>query len=108
LVSVRDNLRQKGFSETATKHISRSVRESTSIVYDAKWTIFSDWCVGREIDEISIVREIADLYPFTVERARPFTSNRKTRKSANCWTEILNGSISLPTHQSEKIVHFAS
>jgi hypothetical protein len=23
LVSVRDNLRQKGFSETATKHISR-------------------------------------------------------------------------------------
>jgi hypothetical protein len=46
LVSVRDNLRQKGFPETAT----RSVRESTSIVYDAKWTIFSDWCVGREID----------------------------------------------------------
>jgi hypothetical protein len=44
----------------------------------------------------------------TVEGARPFTSNRKTRKSANCWTEILNGSISLPTHQSEKIVHFAS
>jgi hypothetical protein len=42
-----------------------------------------------------------------VEGARPFTSNRKTRKSANCWTEILNGSISLPTHQSEKIVHFA-
>ena len=42
LVSVGDNLRQKGFSETATKHISRSVRESTSIVYDAKWTIFSD------------------------------------------------------------------
>jgi hypothetical protein len=43
-----------------------------------------------------------------VEGARPFTSKRKTRKSANCWTEILNGSISLPTHQSEKIVHFAS
>ena len=50
LVSVRDNLRQKGFPETAT----RSVRESTSIVYDAKWTIFSDWCVGREIDPFKI------------------------------------------------------
>jgi hypothetical protein len=30
------------------------VRESTSIVYDAKWTIFSDWCVGREIDPFKI------------------------------------------------------
>jgi hypothetical protein len=38
--------------------------------------------------------EIADLYLFTVEGARPFTSKRKTRKSVNCWTEILNGSIS--------------
>jgi hypothetical protein len=54
LVSVGDNLRYKGFSETATKHISRSVQESTSIVYDAKWTIFSDWCVGREIDPFKI------------------------------------------------------
>jgi hypothetical protein len=68
LVSVRDNLRQKGFSETATKHISRSVRESTSIVYDAKWTIFSDWCVGREIDPFKIsVQQLTDFLVFLFE-----------------------------------------
>ena len=68
LVSVRDNLRQKGFSETATKHISRSVRESTSIVYDAKWTIFSDRCVGREIDPFKIsVQQLADFLVFLFE-----------------------------------------
>jgi hypothetical protein len=62
LVSVGDNLRQKSFTETATKHIPRSVRESTSIVYDAKWTIFSDWCVGREIDPFKIsVQQLADF-----------------------------------------------
>jgi hypothetical protein len=68
LVSVRDNLRQKGFSETVTKHISRSVRESTSIVYDAKWTIFSDWCVGREIDPFKIsVQQLANFLVFLFE-----------------------------------------
>ena len=75
LVSVRDNLRQKGFSETATKHISRSVRESTSIVYDAKRTIFSDWCVGREIDPFKIsVQQLADflVFLFEVKGLAPF------------------------------------
>jgi hypothetical protein len=156
---------------------------STSIVYDGKWTIFSDWCVGREIDPFKIsvqqlanvlvfLFEVKGLAPSTVkghisaisrtihisgredfvnnefifllvrnfnlERPRQrvlvhqwnldlvlsaliltpfepaeevdlkFTSKRKTRTFANCWTEILNGSISLPTHQSEKIVHFPS
>jgi hypothetical protein len=52
LVSVRDNLRLKGFSVTATKHISRSVRESTSIVYDAKWMSSIPW------PEDSYAREI--------------------------------------------------
>ena len=75
LVSVTDNLRQKGFSETATKHISRSVRESTSIVYDARWTIFSDWCVGREIDPFKIsVQQLADflVFLFEVKGLAPF------------------------------------
>ncbi|CAG2218293.1 unnamed protein product [Mytilus edulis] len=43
------------FSEGATKHLTKSVRDSTSIVYDAKWSIFSDWCTlasGRRRSEI--------------------------------------------------------
>jgi hypothetical protein len=45
-----------------------SVRESTSIVYDAKWTIFSDWCVGREIDPFKIsVQQLVDFLVFLFE-----------------------------------------
>jgi hypothetical protein len=44
------------------------VQESTSIVYDAKWTIFSDWCVGREIDPFKIsVQQLADFLVFLFE-----------------------------------------
>jgi hypothetical protein len=40
LTTLREGLRQKGFSEGATSHISKSVRQSTGIVYEAKWAIF--------------------------------------------------------------------
>jgi hypothetical protein len=41
---------------------------TTSIVYDAKWTIFSDWCVGREIDPFKIsVQQLADFLVFFIE-----------------------------------------
>jgi hypothetical protein len=46
LVTLRKVNRQKGFSVRATNHISKAVRQSTDIVYDAKWSIFVNWCVG--------------------------------------------------------------
>ena len=52
LATLREGLRQKGFSEGATSHISKSVRQSTGIVYEAKWAIFCDWCSGRDIDPV--------------------------------------------------------
>ena len=92
MVSVRDNLRQKGFSETATKHISRSVRESTSIVYDAKWTIFSDWCVGREIDPFKIsVQQLADFLVFLFEVKGLAPSTVKGYRSAISRTIHISG-----------------
>jgi hypothetical protein len=92
LVSVRDNLRQKGFSETATKHISRSVRESTNIVYDAKWTIFSDWCVGREIDPFKIsVQQLADFLVFLFEVKGLAPSTVKGYRSAISRTIHISG-----------------
>ena len=92
LVSVRDNLRQKGFSETATKHISRSVRESTNIVYDAKWTIFSDWCVGREIDPFKIsVQQLADFLVFLFQVKGLAPSTVKGYRSAISRTIHISG-----------------
>jgi hypothetical protein len=47
----------------ASNHISKAVRQSTEIVYDAKWSIFVNWCVGREIDPIKVsVQQLADLF----------------------------------------------
>ena len=60
MVTLRKGIRQKGFSvgaHTATNHISKAVRQSTEIVYDAKWSIFINWCVGREIDLIKVSAE---------------------------------------------------
>ena len=54
MVTLRKGIRQKGFSVRATNHISKAVRQSTEIVYDAKWSIFVNWCVGREIDLIKV------------------------------------------------------
>ena len=60
MVTLRKGLRQKGFSVRATNHISKAVRQSTEIVYDAKWSIFVYWCVGREIDPIKVsVQQLA-------------------------------------------------
>jgi hypothetical protein len=42
LATLREGLRQKGFSEGATSHISKSVRQSTGTVYEAKWTLALD------------------------------------------------------------------
>ncbi|VDI48589.1 Hypothetical predicted protein [Mytilus galloprovincialis] len=68
LASLRVSLRKRGFSEGATKHLTKSVRDSTSIVYDAKWSIFSDWCSEREIDPFQVtVQQLADFLVFLFE-----------------------------------------
>ena len=84
LVSVRHNLRQKGFSETATKHISRSVRESASIVYG--------WCVGREMDPFKIsVQQLANFIVFLFEVKGLAPSTVKRYRSAISRTIHISG-----------------
>ena len=76
LATLREGLRQKGFSEGATSHISKSVRQSTGIVYEAKWAIFCDWCSGRDIDPVRVtVQQLADflVYLFEIKRLVPST-----------------------------------
>jgi hypothetical protein len=76
LATLREGLRQKGFSEGATSHISKSVRQSTGIVYEAKWVIFCDWCCGRDIDPVRVtVQQLADflVYLFEIKQLVPST-----------------------------------
>jgi hypothetical protein len=62
MVTLRKGIRLKGFSVRGTNHISKAVRQSTEIVYDTKWSIFVNWCDGREIDPIKVsVQQLADF-----------------------------------------------
>ena len=85
LATLREGLRQKGFSEGATSHISKSVRQSTGIVYEAKWAIFYDWCSGRDIDPVRVtVQQLADflVYLFEIKQLVPSTITGKGYRSA--------------------------
>ena len=63
MVTLQKGIRQKGFSVRANNNISKAVWQSTEIVYDAKWSIFVNWCVERGIDPIKIsVQQIADFF----------------------------------------------
>ena len=76
LATLREGLRQKGFSEGATSHISKSVRQPTGIVYEVKWAIFCDWCSGRDIDPVRVtVQQLADflVYLFEIKQLVPST-----------------------------------
>ena len=76
LATLTEGLSQKGFSEGATSYISKSVRQSTGIVYEAKWAIFCDWCSGRDIDPVRVtVQKLADflVYLFEIKQLVPST-----------------------------------
>ena len=68
------------------------MRESTSIVYDAKWTIFFDWCVGREIDPFKTsVQQLANFLVFLFEVKGLAPSTVKGYRSAISRTIHISG-----------------
>ena len=93
MVTLRQGLRQKGFSAGAASHISGAVRRSTEIVYDAKWTIYCDWCNQQEIDPVSIsAQQLADFLVFLFEEKHLAPSTIKGYRSAISRTiSILGG-----------------
>ena len=92
LASLRVSLRKRGFSEGATKHLTKSVRDSTSIVYDAKWSIFSDWCSEREIDPFQVtVQQLAHFLVFLFESKGLCPSTIKGYRSAISRTIHISG-----------------
>ena len=43
-------IKEQGFSEAVAAQIEAPERESTRSVYEAKWTIFTKWCLSNQID----------------------------------------------------------
>ncbi|VDI09351.1 Hypothetical predicted protein [Mytilus galloprovincialis] len=84
--------RRRCFSECAARHLSRAVRDSTNIVYDAKWTIFSSWCSEKEIDPFQIsVQQLADFLIHLFEEKGLSPSTIKGYRSAIFRTIQLSG-----------------
>ena len=44
------SIKEQGFSETVAVRIEAPQRGSTRSVYEAKWTIFTKWCVTNQVD----------------------------------------------------------
>ena len=69
-------IKEQGFSEAVAARIEAPQRRSTRSVYEAKWTIFTKWCITNQVDFRSPpVKSVADflLYLFEVKNLQPST-----------------------------------
>ena len=62
---IKQSIRDKNFSQNFADFVSRSRRTSTKKLYNAKWTIFSNWCDTKKVNLISApITVIADFLIF--------------------------------------------
>ena len=69
-------IKEQGFSEAVASRIEAPQRRSTGSVYEAKWTIFTKWCVTHQVDFRSPpIKSVADflLYLFEDKKLQPST-----------------------------------
>ena len=69
-------IKEQGFSEAVAAQIEAPQRRSTRSVYEAKWAIFTKWCVINQVDFRSPpVKSIANflLHLFEVKKLQPST-----------------------------------
>ena len=71
-------IKEQGFSEAVAERIETAQRGSTRSVYEAKWTIFTNWCHCNQVDfRAPPIKSIADflLYLFQDRKLQPSTIN---------------------------------
>ena len=69
-------IKEQGFSEAVAARIEAPQRGSTRSVYEAKWTIFTKWCLSNQVDfRAPPLKAIADflLHLFQDRRLQPGT-----------------------------------
>ena len=67
-------IKEQGFSKAVAARIEAPQRSSTRSVYEAKWTIFTKWCITNQVDFRSPpVKSVADflLYLFEDKKLQP-------------------------------------
>ena len=69
-------IKEQGFSESVAARIEAPQRGSTRSVYEAKWSIFTKWCLTNQVDfRASPVKSVADflLYLFQDRKLQPIS-----------------------------------
>ena len=69
-------IKEQGFSEAVAARIEAPQRGSTRSVYEAKWTIFTKWCLSNQVDfRAPPLKAIADflLHLFQDRKLQPGT-----------------------------------
>ena len=69
-------IKEQGFSEAAATRIEAPQRGSTRSVYEAKWAIFTKWCITNQVDfRTPPVKSVADflMYLFEDRKLQPST-----------------------------------
>ena len=69
-------IKEQGFSEAVAARIEAPQRGSTRFVYEAKWTIFTKWCLSNQVDfRAPPLKAIADflLHLFQDRKLQPST-----------------------------------
>ena len=76
LVPRATAIKEQGFSEAVAARIEAPQRRSNRSVYEAKWTIFTKWCLSNQMDfRAPPLKAIADflLYLFQDRKLQPGT-----------------------------------
>ena len=69
-------IKEQGFAEAVAARIEAPQRRSTRSVYEAKWTIFTKWCLSNQVDfRAPPLKAIADflLHLFQEKKLQPGT-----------------------------------
>ena len=68
-------IKEQGFSEAVATRIEAPQRGSTRSVYEAKWAIFTKWCITNQVDFRTPIKSLADflMYLFEERKLQPST-----------------------------------
>ena len=88
-------IKEQGFSQAVATRIGAPQRGSTRSVYEAKWAIFTKWCITNQVDfRTPPVKSVADFLMYLFEERKLQPSTIDGYRSAIAETGKLN-----PQHQ---------
>ena len=101
-------IREQGFSAAVAARIEAPQRRSTRSVYEAKWTIFTKWCLSNQVDfRAPPLKAIADfllflfhdrnLQPGTIDGYRSAIADKLGNSPTNISTDEMRISLAFWT-----------